>query len=588
MSLIKAEDFGDVYSKIYSTPAEIGLTNPKWKTFREEQQQALVLALLSKKRYVGLGVPMGGGKSLIAASIAQILSEYGIRTVSLTGTKNLQDQYKGDFEEFGLADVRGRDNYSCADTIDFRTGKIGSCKEGELSGCPHVRSLDCQYNNVKFIARSKDWVSTNYKYWISMLRNTDIDAALGEFGCMICDEGHDTYNQLADALDVELREKQLMKHYLDVEFLRKDSADEILWNDLREWANDSISNLDELIKQYEHDENYGMKRDAESIRQSLTMIRRMDEEHWMVQALWTKHKGKEWAWSWKCTQPQNFVESCLFNGIGRVILMSGTLKPFAFKTLGVDLDEVDFKEWPRIFPSQNCPVIHIKTGIKMNYETERDEEKMVRAVEAFDSILGMDGRGMRRKGIVQTVSYGRQKMYMEKSKYADYMIGNTADPNSSTALDIANAFRKMKPPAILVSPSFGTGWDFPGSECMWIICTKIPWPNVNDEVLKARAKQCAKLPSSIAVQALVQSTARGDRDTDDICEVFITDDGMTWFANVRNKDTAGLFPISFEHFSSSQIPGLLRPDIICGPRDGKEDGKQFDKLGFWVDQSILA
>ena len=87
----------------------------------------------------------------------------------------------------------------------------------------------------------------------------------------------------------------------------------------------------------------------------------------------------------------------------------------------------------------------------------------------------------------------------------------------------------MKPPAILVSPSVVTGYDFPYDECRFQIVGKLGFPDTRDPIMKARIKKDPDYSSYLAMQSLVQSSGRGGRATDDWCETFIIDDNAKWF-----------------------------------------------------------
>jgi Rad3-related DNA helicase len=126
---------------------------------------------------------------------------------------------------------------------------------------------------------------------------------------------------------------------------------------------------------------------------------------------------------------------------------------------------------------------------------------------------------------------------MEHSRYASLMVGNTADPESDTALEVARGFREIAAPVILVSPSFAMGWDFPKSECEYIIICKVPFLNNGTKIQREREANDPTYSAYMAMQQLVQSAGRGMRSEDDRCEAIIVDGHLSWFL-YRNKSLA--------------------------------------------------
>src|SRR6266550_2682831 len=82
----------------------------------------------------------------------------------------------------------------------------------------------------------------------------------------------------------------------------------------------------------------------------------------------------------------------------------------------------------------------------------------------------------------------------------DRMIVNRTAGESAEAAEI---LRGAAPGAILVSPSFSTGWDFPGSQCELILIPKVPWP-AKSSAVEAERLQDGEYRMDVAIQALVQ------------------------------------------------------------------------------------
>ena len=205
--------------------------------------------------------------------------------------------------------------------------------------------------------------------------------------------------------------------------------------------------------------------------------------------------------------------------------------------LGVGKDEYEFREWNRIFPGNRHPIYSIparRDGKDIRIDRRTTREDLQAWVDHIDSII--DGR-LDRRGIIQTVSYERQRFLFDHSRHREHFLGNTADPDSDTAAEIAEEFRVAVPPRILVSPSFSTGWDFPGRECEYIVLCKVPFKGNGSKVQKVREERDPQYGAYGAMLEMVQGAGRGMRSSDDQCEVFVVDGHVNWFL-FQNKNLA--------------------------------------------------
>ena len=62
---------------------------------------------------------------------------------------------------------------------------------------------------------------------------------------------------------------------------------------------------------------------------------------------------------------------------------------------------------------------------------------------------------------------------------------------------------------MLVSPSVTTGWDFP--EADYLIIAKIPYPDTQPKVVKARIEEDKEWAAFTAMETLIQEAGRGSR-----------------------------------------------------------------------------
>jgi len=205
--------------------------------------------------------------------------------------------------------------------------------------------------------------------------------------------------------------------------------------------------------------------------------------------------------------------------VPKVLLLSATLSDKTAALLGIAPADWTTVEGRSSFPVARRPVIYVPT-VRMDSRTSEGDR--VLWVRRIDQIIG---QRLDRKGIVHTTSYARQRFLQQHSQHARWFIC----PQSQTTRAEVARFKSACPPAILVSPSVTTGWDFPGETCRYQILGKVPFPDTRDPVTKARVAKDPQYQGYLAMQSLVQAVGRGTRSEDDWCETFVVDDHWAWF-----------------------------------------------------------
>jgi Rad3-related DNA helicase len=296
------------------TPAELGLPE-KFDQFRPCQVEAVEWAAdQERRRFVGLGLPPGSGKSLIAAALAKVT---GMRTAVLTATKALQEQYAADFLD--LVDIRGKANYRCADKANV------SCRFGAHEGCRLAGGLGCGYEEARARARKAQVVVTNYAYWIranAFGRGLEPDPKEGgeprPVELLVLDECHAAERELSNALRVVVRESWLR----DAGVLDETDPARRRSEDVGEWAK-AAKELGAWVKvRFEAAVKELRRRPTSAGREKVYVL----EE--LVEALGAvgKMRGAEWVcemkqgtkwgrcWEFDCVWPGQWAEGRLFVG----------------------------------------------------------------------------------------------------------------------------------------------------------------------------------------------------------------------------------------------------------------------------------
>lgn len=413
----------------------------------------------------------------------------------LTATKGLQNQLSDEFEEIGLTDVRGMSNYECLE--EGGTCESASCTEG--IAC-HLRAGGCYYFDAVRKARAAKLRSSNYAWWFTQAA-THQDFPTPDI--LVCDEAHLIAAEMDGYLSVRLYDRE-------VEWgVGADSRDHSAW---RDWAKVSASAVRPSAAR-----NKWEKRKLRDLKDRLTKLTTMGDD-------WIFERGPR-GWSFDPLWPAPYLEKWLWRGAKKVILVSATLRPKTLELLGVK--DAHFVEYPSPIPVSHRPVYYIPAA-RMDYRTEQtDSTSMWRWIAKMDGII--EGR-LDRKGIIHAVSYSRAQYIKENSAHGAIMVIHDAQ----SARETIERFKALPPPAILVSPSVHTGYDFPFDEARYQIIAKVPFqpPSL---LLKARTAEDKTYPYYLAITTMVQAAGRVCRGPEDFGETFIVDEMAGWLKSKYGK-----------------------------------------------------
>ena len=509
------------------SPSDLGAPS-QFSAWRVGQAESLEYLLGCGKQVIGLNLPTGVGKSLIAVLASQLV---GGRTVILTSTRALQDQYARVFGEM-LTDVRGMQNYPCNALRDesvfpadyytwkggaapgtFATCDLGPCLSG--ARCDIKLHEGCEYYLAVKRARHSSLVLTNYAFWLNQLEHGQ---GLGTFDLMVLDEAHEAPEEVAGFLAVSLSDWE-MEHIVRMRW--PEGADTYAMSDWRLWAREELKPRlrDRLSSAPEKGKL------ARRLRQLSTSIGRLVQEE-MPGAPWLPQRDPR-AWRWEPIWPGTFTSSVLWprSMVKRILLMSATMRPKTLDLLGTKEDERGWYESDSPFPISHRPVYHVPTT-RLTFRSSPAD--LLLWVNRIDQII--EGR-LDRKGLVHTVSYERARLLLRYSRFAELMFVH----DSASTRKTVEEFKRAEAPAILVSPVVGTGWDFPYDLCTYSIIGKLAFPDTRGCLMKRRVSEDKTYSPYLAATSLVQASGRGVRSSDDYCETFLVDDSIRWFL-ARHRD----------------------------------------------------
>jgi len=209
----------------------------------------------------------------------------------------------------------------------------------------------------------------------------------------------------------------------------------------------------------------------------------------------------------------------LFQGAGKVVLLSATLTKKTLALLGIPQGEVTWWEAPSTFPVHARRVTYVPT-VKVDYRMTPAHEAMLAA--RVDQYLSARPT---RKGIIHTVSYARAKKLYDKSAYKGRMRLHAGGDKAS---DVVTAFRKSTHPEVLVSPAMDMGIDLPDDQCRFTVILKLPFPSTQSKIVQARAALDPEYVPYLMCQRLEQSVGRDVRHQGDWSEHIVVDDNFRW------------------------------------------------------------
>lgn len=509
------------------TPQQCGLPE-QFERWRPNQEEALEwLRFRSTRRIKGLCAPTGFGKTPVYVADALLSGE---PTCFVTDNRALQDQLMASFSSIGMVDIRGRKNYPCDLRPDY------TCEEGFHSRCPHKGTILCPASQAGIRANLSMLVTTNYAKWTSAKK---YGQGMDHFKKVVFDEGHGAPDAVDSAMQVVVHHREREQHILlDPP---SDATSLVAW---KCWAVEARVVIDEQSKIAQETLRGQSQPRPNTVRHALHMrqlLRRLNilatcrPEEWVVEEL-------ERGFQFDPIRSGRYAESVLFLRVPSVLVISATLRPKTLYMLGQGSDTFDFQEFDSDFDPKRCPIYWVPTM--------RADSKSADWSPLWLKLDQIAARRQDRNGIIHTVSYARRDAILALSRFAGKMFINE---RGEAAAGIIELFKQSAPGTLLVSPSVGQGFDFPGKECEWQFLTKIPFPPPS-KILKARTAADKEYPMYLAMQSMVQAFGRGMRYAEDQCENFICDDHVEWFV----PHYGHLAPRSFRTFFS-RVERLPQP-----------------------------
>ena len=477
--------------------------------FREHQKDAIEYIVNSKKKIVTACLPTGAGKSLIGTVSAGVI---GVGTY-LVHSKTLQVQLQDDFSELPI--LWGRNNYKCLRSENSLT--CADCTHGEASLCPNKASR-CEYVVAKRLALNSTLRILNYEYWIT---EANYVGGFGNEEFIVVDEADSLESVMAKFINLEFTDGMMKNLRIDYPKYKTTSSAKSL-DEWRMWASMAELQVAKRLRSIVSDINNNdadpellrRKEKLSGILRKLKIFQECVDETWLYEE--KEYDGRK-SISFKPTWvTRELAEKYVWSHGAKFVLMSATFPPIPVlaKTLGINISDIDYREFPSTFPAENRPVI-LKPVANMVY---KDME--VESAKAIKEIKVLLEAHRDEKGLIHTVSYKLRDMVMA---IGDPRLVTHNGANKISAID---DFKASDKPLVMVSPSSERGISLDGEMCRWIVFLKAPYLNLSDKLVNARLYRSpvgSLWYKSNMLMSVVQGCGRGVRSINDKCVSYILD-----------------------------------------------------------------
>ncbi|WP_295113195.1 helicase C-terminal domain-containing protein [uncultured Methanobrevibacter sp.] len=472
----------------------------------------------------------GTGKSAIATTLANMYEDSYI----LTMTKQLQEQYLDDFDDM-LVEIKGRANYLCN-----YNGNCDFCikEEYNLQKCN-----DCDFSTAFKKAKESDNVITNYDFIYYMgVANKMLDPR----ELLILDEAHNLERKM-----LMLSSHNLNREYISTKFgvdifepvmentnsyhnLKRNSNYWIeLCDELANLCKNQIKEIEAVHKrdvqvtldEFESDPNkfsssdYIEKQRLETDMKNFVLIEMGLKSNELIIDL----PEIDLILSNKMDISAEFKPFSVSEDTENLLKL-GNIRIFLTGTLG---DKNKFCKWNNINPDETfyiyekSPFDVEKRPIFMDFVGSMSGK--TRGIpnwkneKAIDKIRDILDRYKNEKGVIHTSSNEQAFWICEHLKDYPLVFVGGEDRNY-----ILKDFSQNEDKVILIGASIKDGVDFKGDLCRFQIVFKVPYPQLNEQVIYRKELDTSWYYYQ-AVMALMQAYGRGIRDNDDYCDMYIID-----------------------------------------------------------------
>lgn len=490
--------------------------------------------LKSGYKKIIISAPTGSGKSHIAATLAGALQSAFI----VTSTKQLQDQYAGDFPEIPI--IKGKSNFECYQLME-KTGitsksraflKRLTCEKGQCMIKRNGKVVDickfkedsqgnqCTYYKQKDEGLQRPRTVLNYAmyFYLKKFQNTTpgVDRRVTIF-----DEAHTIENEVVRFIGYDVLGSHLTEVGLDQR--RFDMESSLGMVRMLDSLKDAYADL--------------IKKSSKPITANEAMrLKRLDSRlDGIVNARRDINQNVD---NFIMQKPQ-FDEAGRFKRVSAVplditgytrdlfdsevqIFMSATIDKSNFSKM-MGLNNCAFIDVPKSpFPIESRRV-HFQDVARLSSRSPESDE--IRVAEAIDQILS---RHQNSRGLILTSSRARCNNLLRRlsrQQAGRIEMAHSKNEDNSTIDEVLDVHRQTSN-GVLLSSSLWQGIDLKGDLSRFQIIEKCPFPYLGDARVAAKNRADRTWYAYQTVVKILQGIGRSVRDMDDSAVTYVMDSAV--------------------------------------------------------------
>ena len=554
----------EIKNQIKIIAAEIFGNDFNFRSYQLEAITVIIYKNISDKiNYQIMNAPTGSGKSIIALISAEVLWRFYHKTsYILVSDLSLFEQYVNDIEKYNIKDIgylKGKDNYTCKRNFNKVNCSLCSINNVSISQLINKKNLigykckeDCLYiKNYRNAVNSPITLMTYQLYFIQ--RNYVAEDLFGgenknfpERDLVICDEAHNlcniVQNHFSPKIEIEkpswmtILDEYAKERNIEIndELIRKNIVIKLL----KEIDNSKIIDLIKLYEEYvsfysnlNEEIRFEAKKskNKKSIYKYLVAGNLAREVHCKFGDLlgFISYVGNL-DYFIKTVDKDTITINYIFESImlkryfhdknKNEMLMSATIGDYKTYLDMIGLNEMNsiFLDISSTFNYDKSP-IYISSKNKMSWKLKNESVKNITS-----KIINLcNVKHKDEKGIIQTGNYENAKFLFDnvpkalKNRMLFYF-------NSKDKIKLLEEFKSSND-LILVGPTLLEGLNFPGDECRFIICMKLPYANLSNKLVEAKKNYIENWYTYDVMTKLEQGIGRGVRFNGDWCITYILD-----------------------------------------------------------------
>ena len=558
--------------------------------FRPKQKETIIDIIhswLNNTTDVILEAPTGSGKSIVAITVAGVLSEYfNKRGYILISDLSLLEQYKNDIDLYlpTWAVIKGQQSYTCLQNgLNFN---VGVCK---LKGCTSYLQIRTKYSECSKICeylvdRERAMIAPvtvcTYSFWLiqqnyvkpkfknEQTGNVEVPFDTREF--VICDEAHKLVNIIQNHFSPKFGKDDEKKFFEVIDsgtrFDKtdfKNSISKVRENIINENDKSKLSNLidtyvgflSQLLKDAEQvktdiangvadSESGRMSKEDRTVIYDCEFIKdhhcKFDDFNKIIKKIGPEYIVKNdtannGTITFNCINESYLMNRTFHANCMNKLYMSATIGDAAVFAKNNAIKNYTSIKLPIVFDYTKSPIFYVPE-YKMSFK-----EKDINFPKILEMTEGIVKIYPDKKGIIQTGSYSFAKQIYENAS-PSFKKRILLYEDSTEKQDLLDVFKFSKD-KILVGPSLIEGLSLNDDLCRFQIIFKIPYPSLADKFIAEKQKFNPPWYSETAAISMLQGVGRGVRNENDWCVTFILD---ACFSTLMQY-TGYMFPQEFKN-----------------------------------------